>query len=801
MRIGYNWLREFVEIRMDPCVLGDSLTMLGFPVSSVGPSETEYPGVITGQVMDVRKHPRADRLVVCEVSIGDRNLHIVCGAPNVRKGMKVAVACVGSVLHGEKKIERATIRGETSEGMLCSGAELGLSDDTAGIMGLPEETKVGITLDAHLGIEETVLELEVSHNRPDCLSVFGIAREMAALTGAKLRFPEIRPKEEPPASDETIDVTIEQSMDCPRYCGRLMSGVRVAASPVWLRKRLQIAGFRVLNNVVDSTNYCLASFGQPIHAFDLDRMKRKSVLVRRARDLERIVTLDGVTRILGPEVLLITDGDVPVAIAGVMGGQDTEVIETSSRLFLESAHFAREVIKRGSKKLGLESEASLRFSRGADPDMADKCVEYVSWLISSLAGGVCRGRMIDRYALKEPATKVFVDPDRISRILGGSVAATFMDERLSALGFGWDAKPDGVEVSVPSFRQDVHEEIDIVEEVARSLGYDKFAERAANLSWVPGLDEDMEVFLEKCADWLASLGLSEAISKVLVDPDKASLFLDNGAGGQLVTISNPASNAEAALRPSILCSLLDAVSINLRRGVENIRLFEIGKTFRGVGTGWSEERYAIAVAICGRKRPPSWQETEPQNCDIFDIKGIAGALMSKLKVDNYETLCYDGVIVEREVSGSISCNEKTLGLFGLASRELLRKFDIEREVYVLELDAQILRAIATEKGRFAEPSRFPPVKRDIAVIVGVTLPQEEIAKLIESLAGNSLRRIELFDVYVGEAISKGKKSLAYSLSFQSVERTLSDAEVDEIMEGIVRGLEGRGASVRGRLSG
>jgi phenylalanyl-tRNA synthetase beta chain len=801
MRIGYNWLREFVDIGMDPCVLGDRLTMLGFPVGSVGPSDTEYPGVITGEVMDVKKHPRADRLVVCEVSIGERNLHIVCGAPNVTKGMKVAVACVGSVLPGGKRIERATIRDETSEGMLCSGAELGLSDDAAGIMGLPEETKIGLTLDAHLGLEETVLELEVSHNRPDCLSVFGIAREIAALTGARLRFPEITPREEPPASDEMVEVKIEDPKDCPRYCGRLMSGVRVAASPAWLKKRLRIAGIRALNNVVDSTNYCLASFGQPIHAFDFDRMKGKSILVRRGRDLERIVTLDGVARILGPQILLITDGEVPIAIGGIMGGRDTEVIETSGRLFLESAHFAGEVIKRASRKLGLETEASLRFSRGVDPDMADRCVEYVSWLISSLTGGVCKGRMTDRQALKEPVTTVFVDPDRMSLILGGSVATTFMEERLSALGFGWDAKPGGVEVSVPSFRHDVHEEIDVVEEVARSLGYDKFAERAANLSWVPGLDEDKEVFLEKCADRLASLGLSEAISKVLVDPDKASLFLGSAARAQLVTISNPASNTEAVLRPSILCSLLDAVSVNLRRGVECIRFFEIGKTFRSTGVDWPEERYAVAAALCGRKRPPSWQETRPQNCDIFDVKGIAEALMSKLKVDNYETLCYDGPVLEKEASGSISCNHKMLGWFGLANRELVRKFEIEREVYVLELDAEILQAIASEKGRFAEPSRFPPVKRDIAVMVSATLLQAEIAKLIESLAGESLRRIELFDVYVGEAISRGKKSLAYSLSFQSVERTLSDAEVDDIMELIVRGLEGCGASVRGRRSG
>jgi len=801
MKIGYNWLREFVEVDMTPAALGDCLTMLGFPVESMGSCEPEYPGIITGRVMEVKKHPRADRLVVCEVSIGDRNLHIVCGAANVKQGMKVAVACVGSVLPGEKKIERVAIRGESSEGMLCSGSELGLGSDSGGIMELPEETRVGITLDEQLGIEETVLEIEIGHNRPDCLSVFGVAREIAAFLGSELKFPDVRSAEKSPEPDEIVDVKIEQAEDCPRYCGRVVSGVRIGVSPLWLRKRLQIAGFRVLNNVVDSTNYCLASFGQPIHAFDLDRMKRRSVLVRRARNLERIVTLDGVTRLLGPEVLVITDGEVPIAIAGVMGGEDTEVIETSSRLFIESANFASGVVKRGSRKLGLETEASLRFSRGADPEMAAWCVEYVSSLIPSLTGGVCKGKTLDNYALEKTRTTVFVSADRMCRILGGSIPTAFMEERLSALGFGWLRKDEGVEVTVPVFRHDVHEEIDIVEEVARSYGYDKFAERAANISWVPGADEEREVFLEKVADCLASFGLTEVISKVLVDQEKASRFLGDNGVERLVTLSNPASSAEAVLRPSVLCSLLDVVGTNLRRGAENVRFFEVGKSFLNTRGEWPEERYVIAAAICGRKRPPTWQEVEPQNCDIFDVKGIAEALLSKLKVDNYETLCYDGPVVEREASGSISCSHKTLGLFGLATRDLVRLFGIERDVYVLELDAEVLCATASEKTGFEEPSRFPPVKRDIAVIVDETLPQEEIAKLVESLAGKSLRRIELFDVYVGEAIPRGKRSLAYSLSFQSFERTLSDVQIDEIMERIVVGLESRGAGVRGRLSG
>ncbi|MCX5799861.1 MAG: phenylalanine--tRNA ligase subunit beta [Candidatus Eisenbacteria bacterium] len=801
MKIGYNWLREFVEIEMVPSALADCLTMLGFPVESVGPCEPEYPGIVTGQVMEVKKHPRADRLVVCEVSVGDERLHIVCGATNVTEGMKVAVARVGSVLPGEQRIESVTIRGERSEGMLCSGSELGLTSDAAGIMGLPEETRVGITLDEQLGAEETVLEIEVSHNRPDCLSMFGVAREIAAFTGARLKFPEVTPIEEPAAPDETVDVKIEKTEDCPRYCGRLVSGVRAAASPLWLRKRLQIAGFRSLNNIVDSTNYCLASFGQPIHAFDVERMKRRSILVRRARHLERIVTLDGVTRLLGPEVLLITDGELPIAIAGVMGGLDTEVVETSSRLFLESANFAPAVVKGASKKLGLETEASLRFSRGTDPEMAAKCVEYVGWLVSSLSGGACRGRVIDSHGPERPPTRVFVDPARINRILGGCVPAGFMEERLSALGFGWEAKAGGAEVSVPSFRHDVHEEVDVVEEIARSFGYDKFPERAANLSWVPGLDEEKEEFLEECADCLASLGLFEVVTKVLVDPKKASRFVGDDRVDRLAALSNPASNAEAVLRPSVLCSLLDAVSFNLRRSVENIRFFEIGKTFRGTESGWPEERYAIAAAICGRKRPPSWQEAEPEKCDIFDVKGVAEALLRKLKVDNYEVLCYDGLVVEREASGCISCNNKALGLFGLARRELVQGFGIERDVYVFELDAEVLRSIAGGRGRFEEPSRFPSVKRDVAVIVDEKLPQEEIARFIEGVAGENLRSIKLFDVYAGDAVSKGKKSLAYSLSFQSVERTLSDAQVDEIMERVVRGLEVRGAGVRGRQSG
>ncbi|KPJ59829.1 MAG: hypothetical protein AMJ46_09340 [Latescibacteria bacterium DG_63] len=803
MKIGYNWLREFVDFEMTPEELAESLTMLGFPVSWVGPVEEEYPGVVTGHVKDVRKHPRADKLVVCEVSAGERSLRIVCGAPNVRKGMKVAVATVGAVLGGEMKIRKATIRGEVSEGMLCSGAELGLSEDAAGIIELPESTDSGIPLDEHLGIAETVLELEISHNRSDCLSVYGLAREVAALVGTRAKFPDVvSDREETVRSEEkAFDVGIEHADDCPRYCGCLVKGLKVGPSPPWLRTRMRIAGFRALNNVVDSTNYCLASFGQPIHAFDFHRMKRKSILVRRARRGESMVTLDGTHRALNPEVLLITDGERPIALAGIMGGEETEVVESSSSLLLESAHFSPQVVKRGAKTLGLETEASLRFSRGTDPEMAAACLEYVSWLITSLSGGTRSPETIDRYPGERTRAKLIVSPQRIGRVLGDAVSDAVMKESLERLGFGWKPVKKEVELSVPSFRYDISEEVDIVEEVARSVGYDKFEERAANLSWVPGVDEEREMFLEQCRGYLVSMGLSEAVTKVLVDPNRAEYFLDGKADEELVALTNPASLTEAVLRPSVLCSLLDAVSVNLRKGAENIRLFEIGKVFHYQGGGGPQERFAIAGALCGRKHLPSWQRDDDVRCDVFDSKGIVDGLLDKLKVDSREVLCYDGAILEREVSGSICCNNNTLGVFGLASQKLLRTFELDRDVYVFEVDADMLRGISPSRAKFKEPSRFPPAKRDIAVITDATLPQSEVAELIDGLAGEHLRRLELFDVYVGQAVPEGKKSLAYSLSFQSARRTLSDSDVEAIIEQIVRGLETRGISVRGKQFG
>ncbi|MFH0778512.1 MAG: phenylalanine--tRNA ligase subunit beta [Candidatus Eisenbacteria bacterium] len=797
MKIGYNWLRELVAVDSSPEELGEALTMLGFPVQSVERASPVYPGVCTGQVMSVAKHPRADKVVVCEVSAGVETFRVVCGAPNVREGMKVALACPGSTLPDGKRIEAVTIRGETSHGMMCSGRELGLSDDAAGILDLPKETAVGVSLDEHLGVGETVIELEVSHNRPDCLSVLGIAREVSALTGVPLVFPTPELASEQAGQEERVRVEVESPNDCARYCGLVVSGVRAGRSPLWLERRLEIAGFRALNSLVDCTNYCLATFGQPIHAFDLDRMKRKSILVRRGRSGESIVTLDGVKRLVGPEVLLVTDGDSPIAIAGVMGGVETEVHDGTRRVFLESAHFSPRAVKEGSRKLGLDTEASVRFSRGSDVEIAGRCVSYVAWLISTLSGGRVRGELTDVHPARRPATRVRVDPQRISSRLGKAVPVEFMETRLSRLGFKWVERDGSVEIEVPSFRHDVNEEVDIVEEVARSFGYDNFPDRIANVSWVVGVDDDEELFLEECAGQLASLGLSEAVTRTLVDPARASAFLPPGGERELAWVANPASSAEAVMRPRLLASLLEAVSVNLRRGAESVRLFEVGKVFKSAGAPVDTERVCIAAAVCGLKRGPSWQDRQPASCDLFDIKGVLEALLGKLRVDNYRVLCYHGPEVERESSGSILCDDKTLGLFGMASREVLKKFEIEKNVFVFELDANTIRCVRSERAGFAESSRFPCVKRDLAVVVDAEFPQREVAELLRKLAGEDLRRLELFDVYAGKSIPEGKKSLAYSLSFQSLERTLSDPEVDESMRRITEGLRSRGALIRG----
>jgi phenylalanyl-tRNA synthetase beta chain len=679
--------------------------------------------------------------------------------------------------------------------MLCSGTELGLSDDASGILALAEGSVPGRGLDEELGASETVIEIEVAHNRPDCLSVLGIAREVAALTGARLTLPQIPAPAGPGGADEAVAVAVESAGDCPRYCGAVVTGLAPKASPAWLRSRLEIAGFRTLGSVVDATNYCLAAFGQPIHAFDLDRLKRKSILVRRGRPGETLVTLDGVKRLVGPDVLLITDSQDPVALAGLMGGEATEVTDSSTRVFLESAYFDAAAVKSGSKRLGLETEASVRFSRGADPAMTRWCVEYVASLMVSLAGGTS-GAVVDHYPQKLPAKRVGMEPARVSAVLGGAVSEDFMKESLGRLGFEWRPEGGRVEIGVPSYRYDVSEEVDLTEEVARSFGYEKFAERSANLSWVPGADEESELFLDWCRESLVNLGLTEALTRTLVDPKKAALFGKDAS--ELVGLSNPASQEESVLRPSLLVSLLGTISLNLRRGAEDVRLFEIGKTFSAGQDGRAVEKVSAAGALVGSKRPPSWQEPAPAKCDLFDVRGAVESFLTKLNVDNYEVLCYDGPIADMEASGSICCNGKSLGLFGKADPRLLRAFEIEREVYVFELDADVLRAFSTGRRAFVEPSRFPPVKRDLAVMVDEALPQAQIAGLISKLGGSHLRRLRLFDLYRGEAIEGGKKSLAYSLSFQSDEKTLSDSEVDEAMGRIIEGLIANGARIRGK---
>jgi len=426
------------------------------------------------------------------------------------------------------------------------------------------------------------------------------------------------------------------------------------------------------------------------------------------------------------------------------------------------------------------------------------CVEDVASLMASLAGGA-PGAVVDYYPQKLAVKRVRMEPARVSALLGGAVSEDFMKQSLGRLGFEWRAEGGRVEAGVPSYRHDVSEEVDLTEEVARSFGYEKFAERSANLSWVPGVDEEAELFLDWCRESLVNLGLTEALTRTLVDPKKAALFGKDAS--ELVALSNPGSQEESVLRPSLLVSLLGAVSLNLRRGAEDVRLFEIGKTFSTAAGGRAVERVSAAGALVGSKRPPSWQEPTPAKCDLFDVRGAVEGFLAKLNVDNYEVLCYDGPVADTEAAGSICCNGKLLGLFGKVDERLLRTFDIERETYVFELDAEALRAFSKSRRAFVEPSRYPPVKRDLAVVVDVAIPQAQVAGLIRKLGGSDLRRLHLFDLYRGEAIEGGKKSLAYSLSFQSDEKTLSDSEVDEAMGRIIEGLIANGARIRGKSSG
>lgn len=794
MRVPLSWLAEYVDFDPDPDALASKLTGVGLKVETVHRPGAGLEGVVVGEVLEIRDHPRADNLILAEVSTGDSKRQIVVGARNFAAGDKVPVALPGARLPGGVVIERQTKRGEASEGMLCSARELGIGEDHTGILVLAPESETGSDVRRLLGLDDAILEFEINPNRPDAMSLLGVAREVAALDGSELRVPDTSVRESGPSIEGAAGVTIEDVTGCPRYLARVIRGVRVGPSPGWVQMRLFQAGYRPISNVVDATNYALLVTGHPMHAFDLDRLVQRRIVVRRAKSGERIVTLDEEERTLDPDDLVIADATHAVAIAGVVGGKDTEVSEATTDILLESAYFDPVSILRTSKRHGIRTEASARFERGMDPGAVDQAAAYAASLISDWAGGEVATGTIDRYPEPRRPVAVSLRPERANLVLGTRLSSDQMTSALSRLGFEVTMQDGAIRAVVPTRRPDVTIEADLIEEIARLEGYDSVPSRLPSGRNRAGALAGDRLFLRRIRHLLTAAGVWEAQNSSLIGPadlDKIG-YPEGHPARKAIRLVNALSSEESVLRPSLVPGLLASIARNVARRNLSVRLFEIGRCFLPADDLLPEEPLRLGFALHG----PLDQEwhTPSREMDFYDLKGALEVVFAGLRISKAGYRPVEEVPFHPTRAASVVIDETTVGTIGEIAPGVAERYDLPYRAIVGELEVQALLERARPP-RVPESGRFPAALVDLAIEVPEEVPAGEVLATARSSGGEHLEEARIFDLYRGEQIAKGNKSIAISLRFRHPDRTLTDAEAlrwrDAIADAIVAAFGGR----------
>jgi len=800
MKVLYSWLKELAPCDLPVEELAERMTMQGVSVEGI-----EYLGqgleeVKVGQILTCDRHPNADRLTLCRVTDGSGEYSIVCGATNHKAGDKVALALPGTKLPGleGKPLKKAKIRGVESFGMMCSERELGLSDEHAGIIILSADAPLGAPFAEAAGLDDYLIEFEITPNRGDCLSVLGIAREVAALLDAPVRLPawEVHAPEprDSGVSIETWDYDL-----CPRYCARVVEGVRIGPSPDWMRRRLEACGIRSINNVVDITNYVLLEFGHPLHAFDLDTLRGRKVIVRRAKPGELIVTIDEKKRTLDETHLVIADAEHPVALAGVMGGAETEVTDNTTNLLIESAYFNPVSIRKTSKNIGLSTEASYRFERGTDWKGQVWACERCARLLQELAGGKVVGELIDiqpeessPHRLREETAPLRVP--RLNHLLGIHLNLSETRTILQRLGFECrESGPESLDVHIPTHRGDVTREIDLIEEVARIYGYNRIrtvlptsAGRTRQKAW-------RDTFVERIRAKMVALGFMDALNPSFIGPEhlERMRIAPGDSLRQAIPVLNPLSSNESLLRTSLLPSILEALGRNARRLNPRAALFEAARVYLPeLPDPLRCERRVLSGGAYG-PRGTGWLNPEG-TFDFFDAKGVIEELLDFARMKDYRFVAEEAAFLQPGRSARLILGERQEGILGEVHPDVAEAFSLKERVVVFELDLEGLRqAAALSERRFSTPSPYPPVSRDLALIVDVRSSAGEIQKAIEETAGRLLESCYLYDVFTGGRMPAGKRSLAFRLVFRSPERTLTEEEVNRHQERLLQVLQKR----------
>jgi phenylalanyl-tRNA synthetase beta chain len=789
VKITLNWLRELVDVVLSPDELAETLVMAGLEVESVEERVPTWGAVEVAKIESVAPHPNADRLRLCQVRRAHEIVAVVCGATNMQAGDLVALAVPGTVLPDGKRIEQATIRGQSSHGMLCSARELALAEnDGGGIMILPIDAKIGTPLVDYLAAADTILELSVTPNRGDCLSVLGVAREVGALTGASLRDAAITIAEGGAAVAKLASVEVQAPDLCPRYCGRVVRGVRIAPSPLWMQTRLDMVGLRPINNVVDATNYVMLERGQPLHAFDLARLRGPTVNARRAGTRQRFETLDGVARELLPDDLVIADAGGPVALAGIMGGADSEIRDDTTDVLLESAFFAPETVRRTARRLGLSSESSYRFERGVDPGGTRRALDRVTQLLVAHAGGeVARGVLERRAAGRRGRPPIRLRPARVNALLGTNLKPAEMERPLKALGATVAGRgAESRRVTPPSHRFDLQNEVDLVEEVARLLGYDRVAPTLpAIVAGGPGMGPTREVE-QRIRERVRSAGVDEMITLAMVSADDNRAFPGlPELTGSAVTLANPLSVDAAELRRSLLPGLLRAVDENRRQGAEHVAGFTIGQVFAREDDHYREIQ-TLAVLLAGTSPPVAMGEAR-RPVDFAALKGVLELVFAELHLDGvrWERVGAEASYLHPGKAARIEIGGVLCGYAGALHPNVVAARKLDTEPWVAELDLMRVVQYCPRRVIFRPLPRFPAVSRDIAVVVDDAFPAQRVIDAVKEAAEPLVEDVRVFDQYTGAPIPSGRKSLAYTIAYRAPNRTLTDDEVNAMHDQLV----------------
>jgi len=795
MLVSLKKIREFVDFEMSIEELDNTLTMLGLEVESIVDYNKKYTGFYVAEVTECEKHPNADKLSVCQVNFGGDTVQVVCGAPNVRKGQKVVFGTIGAVVpNGGFKLEKRKIRDVVSFGMICSQVELDLGEESSGIWVLPEDAPVGMEFAKYYGLDDVVLEIGITPNKADCLSHLGIAREIAAKLNKKFRYPEIKVISNNENSENYASITIEDASICPRYSARIIKNVKIQPSPNWLRNALTKLGIRPINAAVDVTNYVLYEMGQPLHAFDYNKIEGNKIIVRKAKKEEAFVTLDGKTRILDDYMIVIADEKKPIALGGVMGGENSEITDDTTDILLESAYFNPSLIRKTSKKLGLSSDSSYRFERGVDIENVIPALNRAAVLIAELCGGEIVGSEIDVYPEPVKLKEIALRFERARKIIGCDISNDFMLQVFENLGFEIiEQTSEYVKYRIPHRRNDIFEEIDLIEEVARFYNYDNIEPNyVSSITFSESIvDDNLQIspLKNKIRHFIVSNGFTEILTQNMVDTRSAEIFTSNP-----VKIANPLGEELSIMRPSIVPSILKTINLNIRYGNTNLKIFEIGKIFKHTDDNKAllpgyEEREILAISLIGKTFPKQWSEKE-RPFDFYDLKGFVEDFADFLRLPiSFSKIDSDGIYSPNSLK--IELDNYTIGYCGYVNRGILKNYDIEEDVLLAEIDFSQITHYKTVENKYEPVSPFPTVDRDLAFIVDESTEAKSLLDEIRSNGGKLLSNVLIFDVYAGKNIPEGKKSLAFSLIFSSSERTLTDEEVDSTINQIIKAVESK----------